>query len=193
MESLSIVCRFVLASIFVFVGIAKLARRQEFVLAVERYRLLPRPASRTVGTVIPWVETTVGVMLGIGLLERLTAVVLVGMLAVFAGAVAINLLRGRVIDCGCSGPGAPERITWRAVGRNIVFIAMGVLVALRAPPVLAVDALWADSHTSRLSDGSGVALLVVAVSIVAAVSLLRATVAAVRAERTIAAVVGGSL
>jgi hypothetical protein len=55
------------------------------------------------------------------------------LLTLFAGAMAVNLLRGRrEISCGCTFGGAGEGLRWRDVLRNIALAAL-LLVAAPAP------------------------------------------------------------
>ncbi len=84
--------------------------------------------------------------IGIGLLlgnVRTTAVV-AGMvvLTVYALAIGFNLLRGRSdIDCGCSGPGSQQPISWHLVVRNIflVTLAGATLVAMPLRALVWID------------------------------------------------------
>jgi hypothetical protein len=53
------------------------------------------------------------------------------LLASFVVAVAINLARGRELDCGCFGRGKTRPIDHRLLLQNLALLAMGVLVAVR--------------------------------------------------------------
>lgn len=95
--------RFVLASVFLVAGFAKLLSRGEFAVAVQNYQLLSARASQPIGRLLPPLELVCGVLLFVGLGVRLVSSAVALLLLVFAGAVAINLIRGREIDCGCFG------------------------------------------------------------------------------------------
>lgn len=48
----------------------------------------------------------------------------------FAGAVGINLLRGRTLGCGCRGGDDDRPISWGLVARNTAAAAAAVLLAV---------------------------------------------------------------
>ena len=113
------------------------------------------PATR----LLPPFELVASVFLLAGLGIAYVSGVLAGALVVFTVAVGINLARGRSFDCGCRAAGAPSKIGWPIVARNGVLIAMAILVAIAAPPVVALDGLLA-SGSSSVGAGDAVALFV---------------------------------
>lgn len=151
--------RFVLGTIFLLAGCAKLPRRGEFEQVVRRYELVPPRTATAISKWLPSVEIGSGCCLLLGIATVPVAALLVCLLVVFAAAVSVNLLRGREISCGCHALGAPSEITWSTVGRNIVLIAMALLVALASPigfellPVVHVS-------SSRVSANAGFAALI---------------------------------
>lgn len=112
MEPAAFVCRFVLAAVFIRAAVPKLSRLEEFERAVRRYELLPARAARILGRCLPFVELACGVLLLVGLGIGPVASITGAFLLVFTAAVAINLARGREIDCGCFSTVAPETIGW---------------------------------------------------------------------------------
>ncbi|MBT9289314.1 MauE/DoxX family redox-associated membrane protein [Prosthecodimorpha staleyi] len=98
---------------------------------VEDYRLLPAALSGPVALLLGLAEAAVIAALlwpaarvagGLGAMAVLLA---------YAGAMALNLARGRTtIDCGCGGPG--QAISWTLVVRNLVLAAVAGLVLLPA-------------------------------------------------------------
>ena len=81
------------------------------------------------------------------------------MLAVFSVAVSIALAHRKTIDCGCFGPTAPRPITWFTVGRNVLLLGLGVLVAVSAPKALALDALLRGGRHVSSSTAAAMALV----------------------------------
>lgn len=143
MNELAVVCRFVLATIFVLAGTAKLARRREFAEAVRNYQLLPVWASEVVSRSLPPGELIVGVLLLLGVAPVPVAAVAAFCLLAFSVAIAMNLLRGRRIDCGCFGLVADSQLTWSSVGQNALLLSAALLVAARpvgAP--LSTEVAW---------------------------------------------------
>ena len=161
----AIAIRVALAVVLLLAAVAKLPRQRAFTDAVRRYELLPRAASELVARLLPPFELACGFLLLVGFATPVVATLVAATLAVFAGAVAINLLRGRVIDCGCFSGAAPRRITWRIVARNIALAAGAGLVVAEAPRALALDRL---AFGGRATIGDAEAL---AVALTAALAL----------------------
>src|SRR5919197_1598335 len=107
----------------------------------------------------PAVEVAAGALLAVGLGMRPVAALLALFLVAFSVAVAVNLLRGRTIDCGCFGPVAQKQITWWTVPRNVVLTAAAIVVAAVQPTALALDRLLPGTPRPDVASGSAVALL----------------------------------
>ena len=145
--------------VFLLSGLAKLPRRAEFVDAVKNYKLVPDRVGEVIGKVLPPVELGAGALLALGLGVRPVAALLALFLLAFSGAVAINLLRGRTIDCGCLGPVGQRRITWLTVARNVILIAAAGVVVAEGPTALALDRFVPGTAGPRLGSPAAVALL----------------------------------
>jgi uncharacterized membrane protein YphA (DoxX/SURF4 family) len=169
----AVVFRFGLAVVFLLSGLAKLPRRADFMSAVRNYRLVPDRVGAVVGRTLPPVEVAAGALLALGLGVRPVAALLGGFLVVFSCAAAINLLRGREIDCGCFGPVAERHITWWSVARNVVLAgAAGVVVAV-GPTAIALDRLLPGTAGPRMTTASGLALMFAAILSVVTASLVQ--------------------
>lgn len=123
--------RFVLAFVLLAAAMPKLLAPRQFERAVANYGLLPARLVRPVAVWLPRVELAFAVALLLGLAVAWVATATAGILAVFAGAVAVNLVRGRRIECGCSGTVSARRIGWRLVVGDVALAAMAVAVAVR--------------------------------------------------------------
>jgi uncharacterized membrane protein YphA (DoxX/SURF4 family) len=126
--------RLLLGVVFVVAGAAKLTApgRRRFAEAVGDYDLLPAALVGPVASTVPVLECVAGAMLLLGLLPSVAAWLLAVMLAGFTVAVAVNLLRGRRIACGCGGA-ATEPITWWTVARNALLTGVAAALALAGP------------------------------------------------------------
>ena len=154
----AVVFRFGLAVVFLLAGLAKLPQRWEFTQAVRNYRLVPERAGELVGRT-PRRSRSPPALLAVGLGMRPVAALLALFLVAFSVAVAVNLLRGRTIDCGCFGPVAQKQITWWTVPRNLVLTAAAIVVAAVQPTALALDRLLPGTPRPDIASGSAVALL----------------------------------
>jgi Methylamine utilisation protein MauE len=163
--------RFFLGAVFTLAGAAKMWRRSEFEHAVARYELIPAGRTRLVAEWLPRFELAAGVLLLTGLGVRAAGVAVAAVLVVFSLAVGINLLRGRSFDCGCLGLGAPRKIGWGLVARNVALAACASVAAAVAPSALALDALLPWSTGQSIAARDALALLLTAVAGALAISL----------------------
>jgi len=122
--------------IFAHAGFAKLQHRHVMAGIVANYRLLPEALVGVVANALPVVELVIGLALLAGL--RVAVVPAGLLLIVFAGAMAINLHRGRShIDCGCGRSELRQALRWSLVVRNL---ALAAVVLPRLLPAAAPDA-----------------------------------------------------
>jgi uncharacterized membrane protein YphA (DoxX/SURF4 family) len=170
MDDVTLAFRFLLAAIFGFAGLAKLPQLDGFESAVRRYALLPEQLVRPIARALPPIELGGGLLLALGLGVSVVSGFLAAILLVFAAAVAVNLLRGRVIDCGCFSTVAPKRISWSAVARNMLLAGAAVTLAARGADALALDGLLTSRH-SAVSNGDAAAIMLAVVAGVAAWAL----------------------
>jgi hypothetical protein len=109
----------------------KLGDWRRFSAALGNYRLLPEsliPASAVV--VVALELATVGLLLA-PMMRPAGAVLAAALLALYAIAIGVNLLRGRAsIDCGCLGVGRRAPINPWMVGRNLALAAIVLLAAV---------------------------------------------------------------
>lgn len=137
--------RVVLGLVFLAAAIAKLSDVRAFTEAVAGYELVPRRLVAPLAGLLPYVEAALGLLVILGVALAGAASALAFLLSAFAGAVAVNLRRGRVIDCGC-GPSKGKKIGWRLLAQDLALVVLAALVAITALPSLALvrgpTALW---------------------------------------------------
>ena len=126
--------RFVLGLVLVTASFPKLADQDDFRRALRNYQLLPFSLVRPVARWLPRLELLVGGLLVGGLATRVVASISAIAFFAFSSAVAINLARGRKIECGCFGGSAPRRITWRLVCQDLTLAAGAVALVADPPP-----------------------------------------------------------
>lgn len=117
--------RTLVALLLIASGVVKLFDLGSFVGTVRAFALLPGWMAPSVARTIPIGECLTGALLLLAVVvpyspARWAAIAAIGLFAVFAGAVSINLMRGRRdISCGCFGA-KQDRISWVLVVRNCV-------------------------------------------------------------------------
>lgn len=171
--SVLLTLRFLIAGLFLRAGTVKLADRADFQQAVKNYQLVPAPLVKTVAAAVPAAEMIAGFLLLLGVATSIAGWLLAALLAGFSAAIAINLARGRVFDCGCGGS-APRNISWQHVASNLLLAASAAVVALAPLPKLALRNGPGAVLSPAVPPGSGVPfVLAAALGMVMAV-LLRA-------------------
>jgi uncharacterized membrane protein YphA (DoxX/SURF4 family) len=184
-EAITLSFRFGLAVVFLTASVPKLLARADFVRAVRNYRLLPERLSEPVATWLPRIELGLGLLLLMGVATTAASALAATAFVLFAAAVAINLVRGRRIECGCYSPVAPRTIGWGLVFRDLLLASLAIVVVIAPPQALAIEALWGD-HTSSIRAEEGIALALVAATLVLAHLLVDEAVRVRRAIRSLA-------
>ena len=129
MKAAIVICRMLLAAIFLMASVPKIIAPHEFAIAVFRYQLLPDSAINLMAIFLPWIELVAAVAVLIPRASAAAAAILLALLAVFTAAIAIDLVRGIDISCGCftlaadAGP-----IGWWEVVRDVGFLALAGFV-----------------------------------------------------------------
>lgn len=130
MRSIAVIlCRLILAAIFLLASVPKIIAPHEFAIAVFRYQLLPDAAINLIAIFLPWIELVAAIAILIPRTSAGSAAIFFGLLAVFTAAISIDLVRGIDISCGCltldanAGP-----IGWWEVIRDVGFLALAGFV-----------------------------------------------------------------
>ncbi len=140
--------RLIVGGVLLVAGLAKIrSGPTRFLQAIVGYDLLPRPLAALMASALPWLEVLVGGLLLLGWWTPLAALLGAGLLLVFAGAVAISLLRGAVCRFVCNFVGAALRPA--PTGRITQFSAYGL--AWKAPGVRLLPFFDARAMATGLS------------------------------------------
>lgn len=111
--------------VFLLAGAQKLSHWRLLPGVIGNYRLLPRVLAQPVSAVLPPLELVLGALLLSGLATGWVALTAIGLLGLFAAAMAINLKRGRdQIDCGCGQSHLKQSLRWTLVSRNLVLAGL---------------------------------------------------------------------
>jgi peroxiredoxin len=127
MGLLLLVARIVLAAVFVVAGAAKLSNLKASRKAVTDFGL-PNWLANPIGSVLPFAEVTVAVLLLPAQSAWWAGLGALGLLLAFIAAIAVNLAQGRKPDCQCFGQIQSKPIGWPTLARNGVLAAIAVLV-----------------------------------------------------------------
>ena len=116
-----------------FIGAAwhKLSARGRFEAILRDYQLLPEILVRPLAVLMPAIELTLGLGWLSGLSPRITVFASAALLATYALAMTVNIVRGRIyIDCGCgfgASTGGEQALSLSLVARNNLLIGLALL------------------------------------------------------------------
>jgi uncharacterized membrane protein YphA (DoxX/SURF4 family) len=101
---ISLVARLGLAAMWLYYSVPKLSYSSDALqLAVREYQIGPTSLANTFGTVQPYLELALGLVVLVGLGTRLVAVFSGLLLLVYIGSIISLGARGIAINCGCGG------------------------------------------------------------------------------------------
>ena len=98
-----IVFRLIVGGVFIWAAVTKIADPLSFAQDVKNYRVVGQTLSFLTAIFLPWVELIAGVSLIIGIFPRSSALVISGLLVFFIILIAVTIIRGIDVDCGCFG------------------------------------------------------------------------------------------
>ncbi len=146
------VARLALASVFAGAALHKWRDLGAFASAIAAHRLAPETAVGALARSFAAAETAVAAGLLVPASAALAGGGAAALLALYSGAIAINLARGRRdIDCGCSA--RPQPLSPGLLARNALLAAAALPAALPAAPraLVWVDALSAGAALAGLA------------------------------------------
>ena len=130
----------------IFLGSAalKFSQPTEFRAVVESYRLVPEAAAVLLGWLVPALELAGAIGLVMAATRVAAVLLLLSLLAVFTGAIALNLARGRRdLDCGCFGPLLRQPLSLWLVARNglLALLVLAAFIPVRGRSLASLDYL----------------------------------------------------
>ena len=147
-----------LALLFAVAAWHKLRDLSAFRATLSNYRLLPATLTWPIAPALAACELAVAALLLAPAVRLEGAPVAplaaLGLLALYSGALAINLARGRRdLDCGCLGPAHRQPVSYGLLVRNAL-LAAGACLLL--PPVAARSLGWIDALTVAGASAMGI-------------------------------------
>lgn len=101
-------------------GLSKVTGFTRFRAAVADYRVVPTLLVTPVARLVAGIEVALAVALLTGVADPVGWAGAATTFLVFGGAMSVNLMRGRVIDCGCGAGDRGHPVSWWLVGRNVL-------------------------------------------------------------------------
>jgi uncharacterized membrane protein YphA (DoxX/SURF4 family) len=125
-----IAARLIMAGIFIYASIDKIAHPAAFAKDVYNYQILPDNMINLTALVLPWLELLLGLCLLAGVWMPGAVLSVNGLLLAFLAALLFNMARGLDVNCGCfsTGSDAPIMSTTYYLLRDIGFLAVGAFL-----------------------------------------------------------------
>lgn len=133
--------RWLLAAVFLYSGVVKLADPQNFATVVAGFGLLPKALLFPVALLLPFLEVVAGI--GTLFAVRGSLAVIAGMLVLFMAVLVYGISLGLDIDCGCFGPEDPEQAY---KGLRIALVRDAAMLAA------VVFIYWSQSRLQKRAD-----------------------------------------
>ncbi|MGD2295119.1 MAG: MauE/DoxX family redox-associated membrane protein [Candidatus Aminicenantes bacterium] len=127
--------RFVLGGVFIWAGTVKIFNPLDFAQDIANYRAFPQAVSFVLALVLPWVEVICGVLVIGGLFRKSSAFVLSSLLVGFLFLIAVTMVRGIDVECGCFGSFS-RQVDFKLLLTDIVllFLALNVFFFRKPRP-----------------------------------------------------------
>ncbi|NPV82843.1 MAG: DoxX family membrane protein [Candidatus Aminicenantes bacterium] len=120
--------RLIVGGVFIWAAVTKIADPLAFAQDVRNYRLVGQTLSFLTAIFLPWVELIAGVCLVIGVYPRSSAFLISGLLAFFIVLVAVTMVRGIDVDCGCFGTFSRKADLWLILEDSVWLVLSLVLL-----------------------------------------------------------------
>jgi len=119
----------IVGGVFVWAAVLKIRDPLAFAQNIANYRIVCNLIAFWIGLLLPWLELAAGVFLIVGLWRRTSALLLSAMLAGFIVLVAVTMVRGIDVDCGCFG-GLSGKADLGLIIQDAVLLFMSLTVFL---------------------------------------------------------------
>jgi uncharacterized membrane protein YphA (DoxX/SURF4 family) len=127
-RALNLALRLFLGGMFVFAAWDKVLEPAGFAMSVRGYKIIPFALSNLFALGVSWTELVAGAMLILGIFTRKAAGAIAILLVMFIVAIAMVVVRGMAVDCGCFGSEGGSSASWLLIVRNCALLAASYLV-----------------------------------------------------------------
>lgn len=120
--------RILLGFIFIYAGIEKIIDPEGFAKSISNYRLFPFAFINIFAITLPWIELVSGILLISGVAVKENSFIITVLLGVFVVAIAVSLIRGLNINCGCFGTDGGSQVGLQKIIENILLMIAGIIL-----------------------------------------------------------------
>jgi thiol-disulfide isomerase/thioredoxin/uncharacterized membrane protein YphA (DoxX/SURF4 family) len=170
MNIILLAVRLLLAAVFAVAAVAKLTDRRGSEQAIAEMGL-PRATAPLLARIVPVIELTIAATLLPASSAWWGGVAALGLLAAFTMTIAVNLWRGRAVDCHCFGQLTAGPIGRGTLLRNLLLVSLAALLVLSWKAAASLSAIaWFTELTT--GERALVATSLVALALLVAVVTL---------------------
>lgn len=119
----AVALRWFLGISFIMASMSKIPHPAEFAENVAGFMMVPFWGINLMGIIMPWAELVTGLFLILGIRTRAAATIIGLLLVMFIVGLALNLIKGTPINCGCF-ESVGEPIGWDLVVRDVLMLIM---------------------------------------------------------------------
>jgi len=128
-RALLLLFRILVGGVFIYSGVVKILDPLAFAQQVRNYRTVGQDLAFLVAVYLPWLEALAGAFLVAGVFKKASAALISLMLLGFIVLVAVTMVRGIDVDCGCFGA-LSRRAGWPLLLEDAVLLGMALAVLL---------------------------------------------------------------
>lgn len=137
-EILKLLARIMVAIVFLFFGVEKIAAPAKFAKEILNYGFFPLFSVNLIAIILPWIEVIVGFALLFGIRIKSSAF-LSGMLMLgFIVAVGIAIAMGLDISCGCSAS-HDLKVGWQKIIENFAYLILSTYLFFFSSTKIGID------------------------------------------------------
>ena len=119
--------RLIVGGLFIWAAVTKIAEPLSFAQDVKNYRLVGQTISFFTAIILPWIELIAALCLITGVFPRSSALLISGLLVFFILLVAITIIRGIDVDCGCFGTFS-RKADFKLILEDSLWLAMSLIL-----------------------------------------------------------------
>lgn len=138
----------VLAGVFIYAGVLKIADPAAFARDISNFHILPWPIGTRLAFYLPWLEIICGAALLLRWLKFGAVAILTALTVVFIGATITARLRGINVKCGCFGSASKDLTFGWHVAIDFAILG-GLLLLWYLQRMSATHATITDHRTDR--------------------------------------------
>ena len=144
-KEIILLLRLTLGALFILASLHKVQHPDQLAIIIRTYEIVPTGLSNIFALFLAWSELIAGIFLILGIFTKQSAMVIAILLAMFIAAIAITMIRGLVIDCGCFDEKS-DPVDSMLLLRNVLLMIVAYMVIRFDTGFLSTSALFSKKQ-----------------------------------------------